>query len=57
MKKKVAFDYIQEIISEDFDNTELVYIIDKLGEYFTYKQMKKRLEDFKLKGEIKDGRS
>lgn len=48
MKEKNPFDYIAEIIKEDYALFQIEYIIDKLGEYYTYKQMKYCLKDFKL---------
>jgi len=49
MTKKYPFNYLEEIIEADFCLTELEYMIDKLKEFYTYKQMKERLNDFKLK--------
>jgi hypothetical protein len=49
MNKKYPFNYLEEIIEADFTSTEISYMIDKLREYLTYKEMKKKLKDFKLK--------
>jgi len=49
MNKKYPVNYIEEIIEADFCLTELEYMIDKLSEFYTYKKMKGRLKDFKLK--------